>query len=647
MPAKKLGTAMRTVKSPHAGFGKGPNGEDWMYVVCTGDPAVLSVIDVRSGRRIHSFELPDTEASWGIAVDPRGNCYIGTSHAGLLYRYTPGGESVENLGSLPGETHTWRIAADERGNIYGGTYPNGKVYKYDPQTSAFIDFGSMAEGEQYVRSVACGRGKVYAGTGSSKAQLFEIDPDTGFRRQIPLPEPYRSNKEVYDLTVASELLFARLTHHLSNSPLHNVTLVYDLREERWMEEWRDTSGWDVSPPDPQGRVYFKQGQLLMSYCLKTRKLRSTGFDVSAIEATRGFAWIDHEEEGFVGPSLVCANMRGRCLIYNPGSGRGTFVTGDALGPPAIVRALAFGPDGLLYVGAYGSPGMMSRYDRGREAFEPLPGMPQVEGMQAFRGKLYIGTYPHAGLYVYDPQQPWAYGKNPHKLPFTANELEQDRPFAMTPAGDLLAIGTTPVAGRLGGALSFYDPETATCEVHRDIVPGQSVLALACRDGLVYGGTSVWGGYGISPTEEEGKLFIWDVQARQNIWEASPVPGERAVSALCFDADGTLWGVTNGWLFAFDPSERRMLRRMQLVPYEWRGVYLAPNGLHFHTDGMLYCKAVRSIFRIDPQTWEKELLASDVSHFAQDECGDLYFVRDRTQLYAYELSPILKKAGDSV
>lgn len=636
MPVKKLGTAMRTVKSPHAGFGKGPGGEYWMYVVCTGDPAVFSVIDVRSGQRIRSFELPGVEASWGIAVDPRGNCYIGTSHSGLLYRYTPGGETVENLGSLPGETHTWRIAADEHGNIYGGTYPNGKVYRWDPRTRSFTDFGSMAEGEQYVRSVACGRGKVYAGTGSSRAQLFEIDPASGCRKPIPLPEAYRANKEVYDLTVAGNLLFARLTHHVSNSPLHNVTLVYDLQEEQWIDEWRGASGWDVSPPDAEGRVYFKQGTLLMSYCLKTREVRSTGFDLSAIEATRGFAWIDFEQDGFAGSSLVSANMRGRYMIYNPASGRGTFMTGEAFGPPAILRALTFGPDGQLYIGAYGSPGVMSRYDREQDRFEPLPGMPQIEGMQAFRGKLYIGTYPYAGLYAYNPDQPWAFGQNPVKLPFTANEQEQDRPFAMVPAGDMLAVGTTPVAGRLGGALSLYDPETATCEVHRDVVPGQSVLALAYRDGLVYGGTSVWGGYGISPTEEEGKLFIWDVQARRNIWEIAPVPGERAVSALCFAPDGVLWGITNGWLFTFDPAERRILRRLQLQPYEWRGVYLAPNGLHFHTDGMLYCKAVRSIFRIDPHTLEKELLASDAAQFAQDERGDIYFVRDRTQLYKYEL-----------
>ncbi|CAG7617241.1 hypothetical protein PAESOLCIP111_01999 [Paenibacillus solanacearum] len=311
MSVRTLGIPMRMVNTPDASFGKGPAGEDWMYVVCTGQPAILSIIDVRTGSRVQSFELEGAEASWGSVVDPFGHLYIGTTGRGLLYRYVPGGDKPEKLGSPPGETHHWRIASDERGNIYSGTYPNGKVYRYDPQQRTFTDYGTMAAGEQYVRSVACGHGKVYAGTGSAQAQLFEIDPVSGEKRAIPLPERFREHKEIYDLSVAGGLLFARLTYPVASSPLHNVTLVYDVQAQRWIDEWTSTPGWDVSPPDAEGHVYFKQGSALMAYHLTDRRLTDTGLDISRVEATRGFGWIELPDKDFPGPSLVSSNMRCR------------------------------------------------------------------------------------------------------------------------------------------------------------------------------------------------------------------------------------------------------------------------------------------------------------------------------------------------
>jgi hypothetical protein len=638
MKVSSLGCPLRTVITPDASFGKGPDGRDWMYVVCTGDPAVLSIIDVRTGRRVQAFELADAEASWGSVVDRRGHLYIGTHGKVLLYRYVPGDQKPEKLGALPGETHHWRLAADELGNIYGGTYPGGKVFKYDPERGEFTDYGRMADGENYVRSVACGRGKVYAGTGSAKAQLFEIDPDGGAKRGIPLPERFRNHKEIYDLSVAGDLLFARLTYHVSTSPLHNVTLVYDLRSEKWIDEWPNTPGWDVSPPDDNNCVYFKQGDRLMKYDLTARRLMDTGLNISAVEATRGFCWIDVEDPDFPGRSLVSANMRCRYFIYNPATGHCRWMKGEALGPPAILRSMAIGPDGRLYIGAYGSAGVMARYDADGNAFESLRGMPQIEGMAAVRGKLYMGAYPNAGLYEYDPARPWSFGENPRKLPFNARDHEQDRPFVIIPAGDQLAVGTVPAAGRLGGALCLYDPETSATDVFRDIVPEQSVLALEYMDGLIYGGTTVWGGYGIAAKAEEAKLFIWDVRTRRKVWEGPPIAGEKAVSALRFDANGLLWGIAGGSLFAFDPQSRRTVRSVPLYDFAYGNIYLKPNVLRFHRDGYLYGTAAGAIFRFDPRTWEHETLVPQASLFAMDDAGHIFFVRDRKEVCLFLADP---------
>ena len=39
-----------------------------------------------------------------------------------------------------------------------------------------------------------------------------------------------------------------------------------------------------------------------------------------------------------------------------------------------------------------------------------------------------------------------------------------------------------------------------------------------KDGLVYGATSVFGGLGIQPSEEEAKLFIFDPEKKEVVYE---------------------------------------------------------------------------------------------------------------------------------
>jgi streptogramin lyase len=56
-----------------------------------------------------------------------------------------------------------------------------------PQKQSFENFGQLVDGEQYVRSIAAAGGKIYAGIGSH-AHLVELDPETGEKREIPLPE---------------------------------------------------------------------------------------------------------------------------------------------------------------------------------------------------------------------------------------------------------------------------------------------------------------------------------------------------------------------------------------------------------------------------------------------------------------------------
>src|SRR5699024_5776927 len=154
---------------------------------------------------------------------------------------------------------------------------------------------------------------------------------------------------------------------------------------------------------------------------------------------------------------------------------------------------------------------------------------------------------------------------------------QARLFEMTDAGDLLAAASIPEYGHLGGALSIVDPETGEYEVYRHIVEDQGVSTVAHRDGIVYAGTTIYGGRatgppttggprggvdpgstiygGMSPvpTTTEGHLVEFDLDSREVTSAIVPVAGDETVSTLCFGPEASiLVGVTyESNLFTYD------------------------------------------------------------------------------------------------
>ncbi|MDQ0338578.1 streptogramin lyase [Caldalkalibacillus uzonensis] len=622
-----LGTAINSVVIPHAAYGKGPNGENWMYVVANGSPPNLNIIGVETGERVDNFPLEGAHTSWGLTVAPDGTLYIGSQRNGNLYRYIPGMDNIENLGRpISSETHLWRLVADDKGKIYGGTYPNGKVFQYDPETNQFRDYGQMVQSEWYVRSVAYGNGKIYAGTGNRQAHLVELDVETGEKEIIPLPEEYSSDTEVYDMSYVEGFLFARVTPS-------STMLVYDTKTREWIDAFKNANGWDASPLGPSNKTYFKVDNKLYYFDVVTKESGPTGFSISGTD--RSYGWYKIDDDNFPGLSLVSTNLRGRYYIYNPETGNNKIIQGDVLGSPVDIRSIHLGPDGNIYVGGYLSPGAMARIDTSTKQIEMLYGPGQIEAMATYQGKLYTGNYPDGQIWEYDPSEPWNYGKNPKQVAELSSN-GQDRPFAFADAGNYLAIGTVPKGGSLEGALSFYDPETGETEVFRNVVENHSVISLAYKDGLIYGGTSIYGGIGINPVETEGKLFIWDVEKKEKVWEGSLIPGEQAISALAFDENGMLWGLTYGYIFKFNPETREVVQLKELYPYEWGTTFWAGGYLNFHKDGYLYGRAVNNIFKLDPETWEVETLVDGASYFAQDYMGDIYFSQIATQLYVYKL-----------
>jgi len=623
---KKLGVPHYTVGIFSSAYGEGPNGIQATFVASSG---VFNVINTVTGEKVASHKLNNTSSIWGITVDPSGMVYLADTTN--LFRYNPQTDVLEDLGrATETEAATWGITSDENGRIYGGTWPNGKVFMYDPETNSFTDFGTMAEGAGYARDVQVYDGKLYVGVGIEQ-HLFEYDLTTGEKTEILLPEENQNEGTPYDVDIRGDYLFTRLEKSSS-------LLVYDLINKTWVDEITQVKGSMVSPPDADNRVYFHKGSTLHSYDLDTLELSAT--ELNDTWSSKGFNWIELDEPGFEGLNLTSLRFNGTYWIYNLATGQSKEMTAQIEGQPISIQSIALGPDGNIYSSGYHSGGF-AYYSTKDDKITSFTGFGQGEGIIATENYLYLGVYPGANIYQYDPTLPYQHDPtvpekqtNP-KVLFSLKGLEQDRPFAWAEGDGQVFVGTVPDYGVLGGTLSIINEATGEHETFRNVVQDQSIISLQYKDGLIYGGTSVYGGLDSTPTADDAKLFIFDPETKEKIYEGTPIPGERGIGALEFDDEGYLWGMTRGKIFKFDPKSREVLQSKELFSYSWDGVshYWKGAFLDFDEDGNFYGTSLGRLFKFNPDSWEIEILDDNASLYAKDDEGNIYFSRG-ADLFTY-------------
>ncbi len=616
-----LGHPIESVTIPGAAIGPAPDGGRLLYVVANGNPAVFTAVEVPSGRQVHSQELPGVHGSWSLDVSPDGAVYIGTNRNGHLYRWAPGDTEARSVagGRVLGETHIFGVAFGEDGLLYGGTFPGGIVFRHDPASGEFRDYGQAVDGVRYVRAVAHLDGVIYAGT-FPEYHLVAVDAETGEKRKLSFPgdEP----EWVGNLRAVNGLLLARIGDNLH---------AYDPSRDAWvaegppMERFSQTS-WHAETETlhvvASGRVY--------AWNLRTFELNR--LDSRVPFAPRALEVMDLQEPDFTGPTLVGAGVRGGIWLLHLESGRVESRDAEISGVPITIRSMERGPDGNIYIGGYLSPQEMARWLPEEERLEKIPFGAQIEAMLPHNGKLYLGRYPDASILAYDPAEPVS-DDNPRLL-FRLGDRGQDRPFGFASVGSGVAVGTVPKAGSLGGVLAFYNPRNDEVTVHEKVIPDQSIVSLVYRDGVLYGGTSIWGGIGIDPVAEEAVLFAWDVREERLLWSEAPLPGEQAVSNLMFDPQGRLWGITAGKVFQFDPRQRRVVRSLEIAPFGWDRTYWQSSFLSWdEATGRIVGLAAGSVFSLHPENWNTEIHATRAGFFANDARGNLYFGRG-AELFQY-------------
>ncbi|MEF3305841.1 Ig-like domain-containing protein [Paenibacillus sp. GYB003] len=624
------------------------NGRAVGYTVITGKPdSRFVVLDIATEKVAKQYDLPEAEGAWSIKRASDGKVYIGTYTSAKLFRYDPAAGSIEDMGSPYAQTGgaiLYEMAEDRDGNLYYGSYPGGKLFKFDPVAKQTTDLGGMSPGQPYARSIAydAGQHALFVGAGGNKASLVKYDLATGTKTEL-LPESIRGKyKLTYDLNLVGDKLFLKM------DPNYGL-IVIDKNSGQVVRDFGTLAihSRGVSEKSPYSdTVYLTYGGILKAYDLSTNSITDLTTASGKIDFkanTIGWGIVRLDDPDYPGYTLVGfnGNTGGGFFKYNL-TNKTLRITNVTLPKVAIkLHTLGAATNGSIYAAGFlpGGMGIFNPDDRTSTNHS----IGQVEGMTALGGRMYFGVYPGAKIYEYDTTKPWKISGSGLTV---VNRFElksgymQDRPYAMLGVPELnqVFIGTVPDYAVSGGALTVYDPSAGTVsyQVYRNIVQDQSVVALAYKDGKLYGGTSYRGGLGAEWPYADGKLFVYDVASRAKEAELVPVPGKGSVNELIVGPDGNIWGFAQGTFFVYDPVQRRVIHTDDAFP-EASGTFRDAEMEVSVKDGDVYGTiGGDNLFKIDKTTRAITVLRKGASLLAQDRYGNFYFKlkENETSLWRY-------------
>lgn len=604
----ELGAPIRTVVVYDGGFGRLKDGAPIAAFVVKGSPGILHVLDIRTREVVFKAPLPGTdEGSWSVTVARDGTVYAGGT-AGNLYRWREGGH-VELLGGKQGVLYGPVEAPN--GDMYVGHWPSGHLMVWRQSTSRLEDLGAAMPGESYVRSLAVAGNSVYLGIGAHP-HLVRYDILTNKFTAVPLPKSLITGDAhmVVGLTTVAGRLFGAVGDNI---------FVMDLKTQKVIQTIPNAGGdSSIASPPYKGKTYLGVRNGLVEYDLASNTWKPLSYPTPGA-GKRDYIWAPMR---YGIPHLVSVTWDGGIWAFSPDLKKYDSWKMPLEGQPIPIQTMETGPDGNLYMSGYPG-GMAARWDLSKGESEMFP-MGQAEGMGFVDNTIYFGIYPTAYVTALDTTKPL---KATTKVLDIGNE--QDRPFGWATDGKTLFIGTVSTYGKLGGALTVFTPSTGEHQTFRNLIPNQSIIRLAYRDGLVYGATTVWGGLGEEPTEKAARLFVWNPSTRELVREAaveSPLlkGAPKAINGLVFGPDGNLWVAWQGTLAVVNPRTLKVERAKELRPSNWNLTHSWENvDLVWGRDGMLYAALDGQISAVDPATLEVTPIQR-AGQIAEGADGNLYF-----------------------
>jgi hypothetical protein len=560
-----------------------------------------------------------------MTVGSDNNVYFASTINGVLYRYLPDENRMETIGKNPSDDFVWDIKSSTDGKIYGATYDESKVFEYDIESNSFKDLGPMKEGQKYARGIGVTDKYLYTGIGTI-AGVVRYDRATGEKKEIFIPTSGDSGT-ISEIAIYGGKLF-----------VHAGSKLF-VMDEATQQHIRTISFQSkISPPSPHNPdlIYYKLQDQLFSYNMASDTVEKVENipSLPGSTAAKAHSWLTLSTG-----ETVLAGMTAftDSFFFNPETKEYSVHFPDVDAQGAVINAVA-AIDGKVYSGGYQRG--LSIYDEKQQAYTYTNfSFHQPEGIKELDGKVYFGTYSGAKMYRYDPKLPIEYDEYGKANPglYLDIEADQDRPYAMTSGDGKLFIGTFPVYGKHGGALTILEEKaeengdiTAESQTYRSIVENQSIFGLAYKDGKVFGGTSIHGGLGSNPVETEAKMFVFDVEKGEKIAEFTPeIPGLdvpiQTIGDFSFGPDGLLWGLIDGTIFAMNPKTYEVVKSKEIYETTFNSSKFRPYYLEWGPEGNLYTTLGRKLTVVNPETLESEqLVDASVQVMDLSEDGSIYY-----------------------
>ncbi|WP_054955069.1 outer membrane protein assembly factor BamB family protein [Paenibacillus dakarensis] len=597
------------------------DGVNVMYTTAKGQPAIFQVVDIDNNKLLRSFPLTGVGESWHHEVAVDGTVYITGSNK--LWAYSPVSKEL-TIAAEFGSQGLWALVTDPEGNAYVGTYPGGNVFKYDPSTGETRDYGRMIDAapQEYVRSIAYHNGYIYAGTAHDK--IMKVDVVTGEKQDIA--STLGDTGFVYDLNVVDDkFLFARYS-------VSQKMYVYNLESGTWLNQSiNNVNGLHVAD-SLDGKVYFIADRKLKSFDPYNEVLEETSITYGS--GLRGADWAEFPNNPELpGKNLVTMQFGGAISIFNIQNGTVKVLDSVLKTPASVIHTIEKDHNGKIYMSSLGG-GAGAVYDPASGLNQAIK-IGQADSMVTSGTQMYMGTYPGANVYQYDTEAAPS-DQNP-KLSFQIGD-EQDRVVVMTSGEGKIFMGSVSTYGKLGGALTVYNPASGSegIQVYRNIVENQSVVGLAYLNGKIFGSTNINNGLGSVSTAEEAKMFVYDVKKGVKITEFSPkikgVDKPEFIGRLTAGPDKLIWGAANGHIFALHPANLKVVKSKEVFTGDYNFGAWSSVPMEFSKDGLLYALFGTQLIAVDPKTMEhKDIVKAHQFEMGND--GHLYYsnFNQKTQL----------------
>ncbi|GIP32899.1 hypothetical protein J2TS4_21090 [Paenibacillus sp. J2TS4] len=668
---KDWGPPIETVSGSRAVFAE-ENGRNIMYMNLNGSSAQLAKVDLDTLTLVDQVALPDTMLR-GLALGADGNVYMVGYTTGKLLKYDVQSSTIEELTVVMAGHNVFDLVSTPDGKLYGGTYSRlehdyGRAFEYDIYTGTFKDMGVVMNGMKYIHSVAYDEvnDAVYFGL-ATDANIRKYD-----RKQqqwsgdfIPLLYEDKNFTDLYkytfDLDAIDGLVYARLSQlKIAGAGTSVVDLVLDpARDDQIIGTFPNNQAREISPTR-DGKVYFQyytkydgeNGNWLAYYDLEDQEVHLvlTPEPVRMDGRFNEFDILQLDRDGYPGDTFVGLSAEGALFTYNFETGKTESILLPVIAEAGTIHATGRGNDGTIYFSGYTTTGY-AVFRPSEQKLTQYTSRTIGANNSLYQGEMFIPyqedqvfipVYPGVIMYRYDPNKPWNLEDpsqmiNPVKL-FGLDQAgpdKQERAYAgevITRNGrETLVTVTTPARDTRTGELVFYDLTTKDLERYKPI-ENQSIVSMAYKDGIVYGGSSVWNSYGdTGPNEPEAKMFVWDVAANRKIKEFVPVPGKGAITKLIVGPDGYIWGFADGHLFIYDTEKGEVVYNEPKFDITYSSIVFRDAFLEISPDGNVYGTISGRFFMIEPETKNVYLIQPKGRRYlTQDNQGNLFMMGENQQ-----------------